>query len=207
MTARQELISAIITKLETDSAYRTSLNAAPKTITAATGTTTITITAAGHGLAIGDYGVITGVVGMTVLNTTHKVASVTTNTFTVVLPAATAQTYTSGGTVRRLANFYYQAKQGIAFPYNVFQFIADSYSYTSKTKEEEEYVQFALYDKRDSTYIHTLESGLIDLFDGAVLTFTNYTNIFLERRSKRSSKDEDGIWQTIIDYRIIMNHN
>ena len=207
MTAHGELISAVLAKLITDSAFRTSMNAAPQDITGATGTQTIIVTCAAHGYSIGDFAEIDDVEGMTVLNTTHKITAVTTNTFTVVLASTTEQEYTTGGTVRRLANFYYEAPQGIPFPYNVFSIYADNYTFSSSTDTEEIYIQFSLYDKRDVTYISTLESGLIDLFDGASLTFSNYTQISLTRKSKRYSRDEDKIYQTIIEYRIVMQHN
>lgn len=67
------------------------------TITGATGTTTITVTAT-HSLAAGDRVFIENVGGMTDLNGVHTVATIsTTVSFTVVLSTATAQTYTSGG--------------------------------------------------------------------------------------------------------------
>jgi len=207
MTAHSELKTAILNKLESDSTFRTNMNAGAKTITGAVGTQTITVTAASHGLAVGDLVLIAGVVGMTVINTNHVVKTVpTANTFTVLLSAVTAQTYTSGGTVRRLASFYYQAPQGIAYPYCVFQDITNNYTFTSTTKTEERYLQFALYDNRASSYIATLESNLIDLLE-TTLTFSNYTQIFFERRNTRHVKDETDIWQTIIEYRILMEHN
>ncbi len=69
-------------------------------ITAASGTTTITVTASGHGLAVKDMVKIVSVGGMTDLNGTHIVTASST-TFAVVLGTATAQTYTSGGSVSR----------------------------------------------------------------------------------------------------------
>ncbi len=70
----------------------------PTSITGASGTTTITVTAAGHGLSVGDRVLIESVGGMTDLNGEHTVTA-SAATFAVVIPA-TAQSYTSGGTVR-----------------------------------------------------------------------------------------------------------
>jgi hypothetical protein len=69
-------------------------------ITGATGTTTITVTASGHGLAVKDAVKISAVEGMTDLNGTHIVTASST-TFAVVLGSATSQTYTTGGSVQR----------------------------------------------------------------------------------------------------------
>jgi len=72
------------------------------TITAATGTTTITVTTGliAHGFSVKDRIRIGGVVGMTDLNGSHTINTVPlTTTFTVVLSKATSQTYTSGGSV------------------------------------------------------------------------------------------------------------
>jgi len=76
------------------------LYGASTNITGATGTTTITVTASGHGLAVKDMVKIVSVGGMTDLNGTHIVTASAT-TFAVALGTATSQTYTSGGSVSR----------------------------------------------------------------------------------------------------------
>ena len=73
-----------------------------KGITAATGTTTITVTTGGvaHGYSVKDRIQINSVVGMTDINGSHTIATVPlTTTFTIVLATATSQTYVSGGEV------------------------------------------------------------------------------------------------------------
>ncbi|MFH2028991.1 MAG: ubiquitin-activating E1 FCCH domain-containing protein [Bacteroidota bacterium] len=73
-----------------------------KAITAATGTTTITVTTGliAHGFSVKDRIQISGVVGMTDLNGSHTIDTVPlATTFTVILSKATSQTYTSGGSV------------------------------------------------------------------------------------------------------------
>jgi hypothetical protein len=65
-------------------------------ISGASGTTTITITA-DHSFVANQRIEIAGVIGMTDLNRVHTIASVSTGSFTVILPTATSQTYTSGG--------------------------------------------------------------------------------------------------------------
>ena len=68
-----------------------------KTITNATGTTTITITAT-HSFAVGDRVFIEGVTGMTDINGTHTVTQISsTVSFQIILSTATSQTYISGG--------------------------------------------------------------------------------------------------------------
>ena len=206
MTAHSELKTALLNKLISSSTFRTNIGGAPVNITGATGTSTITITAAGHGHSVGDLVRIQNVVGMTDINGYFYVGTVTTNTFTIT--KATTQTYGSGGTSYRMTVFYARALQGIAFPYCVFSFYTDNYSFDSGNEWEEVYIQFSLFDNNSSSGdISTLESNLIDLLDGATLTFTNYTQISLTRLSKRHSIDEDNIWQTIIEYRIEMEKN
>jgi hypothetical protein len=78
---------------------------APKTITAFSGDT---VTAAAHGYSVGDWVKVTEVVGLNNVNTrTFQVASVTTNTFTVLevptlTPFAASGAYVSGGNVSRI---------------------------------------------------------------------------------------------------------
>jgi hypothetical protein len=76
------------------------LTSAAVNITGASGTSTITVTASGHGNVAKDMIYIAAVEGMTDLNGTHIVASAAT-TFTVTLSPATAQSYSTGGTVQR----------------------------------------------------------------------------------------------------------
>lgn len=73
-------------------------------ITAVTGNpgTTITITASGHGLSVGDKVLIEDVGGMTDLNGEH-VVTVSATTFQIELGKSTSQSYTSGGTVKTCA--------------------------------------------------------------------------------------------------------
>lgn len=64
----------------------------------ASGTTTIVVLEAQEGWAVGDRVLIEGVVGMTDINGEHTITAVNSSvSFTVVLPTATSQTYTSGG--------------------------------------------------------------------------------------------------------------
>ena len=67
----------------------------------ATGTTTITVESDDHGRSIGDRVLIESVVGMTDINGEHTVLAggFTVDQFTILI-STTAQTYTSGGTVK-----------------------------------------------------------------------------------------------------------
>jgi len=76
------------------------LYGASTAITGASGTSTITVTAAGHGLAVRDMIKIWDVLGMTDINNVH-IVTVAATTFQFALSPATSQTYTSGGTVQR----------------------------------------------------------------------------------------------------------
>lgn len=77
------------------------VTSSPTSITGASGTTTITVTASGHGLSVGDRVLIEGVGGMTDLNGEHTVTASAT-TFAVVI-SSTSQNYTSAGTVKTCA--------------------------------------------------------------------------------------------------------
>ena len=61
---------------------------------------TVTIDLTGHDFAVGERIAIAGVVGMTDLNAHFTIDAVLTNSIDVTL--TTAQTYVSGGTVRRI---------------------------------------------------------------------------------------------------------
>lgn len=77
-----------------------------KAITGASGTTTITITCVGHGLSAGMFVLISSVGGMTDANNNGKgwlvESAPTADTFTIVPATATSQTYTTGGSARRI---------------------------------------------------------------------------------------------------------
>ena len=104
--------------------------------------------------------------------------------------------------------YYLRALQNAAMPYCVYSFYADTHSYDSGNNWEEIYIQFSIFDNNSgSTNISTLESNLINLLDGVTLTFTNYTQISFKRLSKRHLLDEDNVWQTILEYRIELEHN
>jgi hypothetical protein len=73
------------------------------TITAATGTSSVAVTAAGHDFAVLDTVLIEDVVGMTDLNGYHQItaANATLGTFSVPVTPPTAQSYSSGGKAAR----------------------------------------------------------------------------------------------------------
>ena len=103
--------------------------------------------------------------------------------------------------------YYARAEDSPTFPYCVYSFYADNYSIDSGNEWEETYIQFSLYDENaESDNIDLMESYLIDLLK-TTLTFTNYTQIRLQRGSKRFHQTEDDKWNTIIEYRIEIEHN
>jgi hypothetical protein len=74
------------------------LTDATVTITGATaGSGFVTVIAANHGLTDGDTIAISGVIGMTDLNSTFQVTVTASNTFTV--PLNTSQSWSSGGAI------------------------------------------------------------------------------------------------------------
>src|SRR5712664_1160333 len=107
---------------------------AGKTITAITQANPGVITSAAHGYSNGDWIVISGVVGMVLLNgNTFIVAGVTTNTYTLTdlfgnaINTTSYGTYTSGGLTQRVYTIVspYQASEifGIRYTQNVNQLI------------------------------------------------------------------------------------
>jgi len=100
--------------------------------------------------------------------------------------------------------YYLQAPHSTAYPYCVFSFFSDLYSFDSGKKWEEIFIQFSIYDNSSSN-IGTLESNLIDLLRDAALTFTNFTQIDLQRTAKRYLLYTD-IFNTILEYRIEIEH-
>lgn len=103
--------------------------------------------------------------------------------------------------------YFQRAEDSPTYPYCVYSIFADNYSYDSANEWEEIYIQFSLFDENSSSSnISTLESNLIDLLD-TTLTFTNFTQINLYRINKRYSLSENDSWNTIIEYRIEIEHN
>ena len=74
-------------------------------ITGATGTTTITVTAT-NSFTAGEYVHIKNVSGMTSINGTHQITARDATTFTIVLTTATAQTYIANGTAAEYDTAY-----------------------------------------------------------------------------------------------------
>lgn len=104
--------------------------------------------------------------------------------------------------------YYMIAPQGTVTPYCVYSFFADTHTYDSGNDWEQIFIQFSLYHKDNSSATITiLESYLIDLLKDATLTFTNFTQLQLTRLNKRYLLGEDGIWTSIIEYRIEIEHN
>jgi hypothetical protein len=74
-------------------------------ITGATGTTTITVTCT-QSFTAGEYVHIKNVSGMTDINGTHQITARDATTFTIVLSAATSQTYIANGTAAEYDTAY-----------------------------------------------------------------------------------------------------
>lgn len=74
-------------------------------VTGAVATGASVVVTSGLSVAVGDWVLISSVTGLTDLNNSgkgHQVTAKGTGTFTVILPASTSQTYTSGGTAQRI---------------------------------------------------------------------------------------------------------
>lgn len=106
--------------------------------------------------------------------------------------------------------YYKKALQGATFPYCVYSFYADTHDFDSGTDFESIYIQFSLYDKSESSSnIGLLEGYLISLLEGSEFSLTNYKQLSLIRLSKRYPivEESNQVWQTIIEYRLFLEHN
>lgn len=98
--------------------------------------------------------------------------------------------------------YYQRSEDSPTYPYCVYSFFADNYSFDSGAEFEEIYIQFSLFDENSSSAnISSLESSLIDLLK-TTLTFTTYTQVRFQRINKRYSLSENDTWNTILEYRI-----
>jgi len=104
--------------------------------------------------------------------------------------------------------YYGIADQPIVYPCCVYSFYADNHSFDSGNKWEEIFIQFSMFSNDSSSAgVTTLESNLIDLLDGAILSFPSFVQIQLKRLSKRYLIDSNKVWNSIVEYRIEMEHN
>ena len=103
--------------------------------------------------------------------------------------------------------YYGRADQPIQYPCAVYSFYADNYNFDSGNQWEEIFIQISIYsDESSSGTITTIESLLIDLLQDATLSFTNFIQLQFKRLSKRYLIDQDGVWNSIIEYRIELEH-
>ncbi len=104
--------------------------------------------------------------------------------------------------------YYVRATDSPTFPYCVFSFFFDEHSFDSGNEWEEVFIQFSLYDENSSNLpVGILESKLIDLLKDVVLSFTNFTQIDFRRTNKRYLLTDDSVWNTVLEYRIELEHN
>lgn len=103
--------------------------------------------------------------------------------------------------------FYYgYAPQDTPFPYCVYHVITSAYDFMFQEEFEDVVVQFNICSKSPSSS----ETGdilpcLYTLFDWASLSVSGYTCISTERIfSTTDWFDEEGVWETIVQYRILL---
>lgn len=121
------------------------LTAQSATITAATQANPCSITATGHGFTTGNSVTITGVVGMTELNSnTYTITVVDANTFTLDSTDSSAFTaYTSGGTATKSAITITEDDWQIISYNNVSVFVQQDHTMVYYDGSADEYFEFS----------------------------------------------------------------
>ncbi len=102
-----------------------------------------------------------------------------------------------------------QADQDAKLPYAVLTIISDVPDYVFNGKAEDWLVQLSLFsDTSSATEIGNMYAHAKTLFDNATLTITGATQILLEREGSGALvKDDEGVWQMDIDYRVVTKVN
>lgn len=106
--------------------------------------------------------------------------------------------------------FYYgYAPQDTVFPYCVYHILHSTYDFTFREDFEDVTIQFNICSKSSSSSeVGDVLSYLQTLFDWATLTVSGYTCISTERIfSTTDWYDEEGVWETIVQYRILLEKN
>jgi hypothetical protein len=106
--------------------------------------------------------------------------------------------------------YFVQAPQETAFPYSVYHLLTDTYDFTFTEEFEEIIIQFDMYDQDPSSSdILDATEYLKTLFDWCRPTVTGYSvSHGMERIfSTIDWFDEDGVWQSVVQYRISLKKN
>ncbi len=100
-----------------------------------------------------------------------------------------------------------EAPQNTAFPYAVFELIDDDYDFTFTSEFSEILIEFNIFDDDSSvSNIGTYFENLKMLYDWAMPEVTGYTVVKMEREFADLDKD-DGVWQYMVQYRILLEKN
>jgi len=103
--------------------------------------------------------------------------------------------------------FYYgYAPQDATFPYCIYHIVNTNYDFMFVEEFEDVIVQFNICSQSpSSSEIGTILSDLQSLFDWCTLTITGYTSVSVERIfSSADWYDEEGVWEMIVQYRILL---
>ncbi len=103
------------------------------------------------------------------------------------------------------------APQGTNYPFAVFQLVSDVPDWTFSDDEENIIVQFNIFDNSESSLnICNYFSDLDAIYHQAILTLTDYECIYCFRELShllRDNETEGGIWQYMVQYRILLQKN
>ena len=101
-----------------------------------------------------------------------------------------------------------EAPQGSTYPYGVYHLISDVPEYTFNETIENAIIQFNLFDDDNSAKdINTAFTALTDLYDWKTIPFsTDYTSIYMQRELSYLLR-ESGVWNYMIQYRLVFQKN
>lgn len=94
-------------------------------------------------------------------------------------------------------------------PYITFDFIAGLPDYTFDTRFEEVIIQFNIYSGNNSPVeVNNLYDNLKDVYDDGTLSVVGYQHVNMQRELNQLVRDiEEGVWQYIVQYRILIEAN
>jgi len=102
---------------------------------------------------------------------------------------------------------FYKMAQGTEYPYITFEFINNIKDGDSENTWEQTLVEFQLFsDDRSSTEMNEMTEAVTNLFDGVVLSLTNYTSIKFIRTNDFFNPASD-IWDKRIRYEVEFQKN
>ncbi len=109
----------------------------------------------------------------------------------------------------RLFNTF--APQGTQYPYAVFQLVSDVPEWTFTEDLEDVILQFNIFDNGESSAnVCQYFTDLDALYHQCILTLSNYDCLYMFREIShllRHDEPEGGVWQYLVQYRILLQEN